>query len=72
MKWLNRRKEKSYKELWLMVYGFEEYSSGLIYRHQKAQERIEALDTTNEVLNRRILKLEKDIVKLAEAQTERQ
>ena len=49
-----------------MLYGFEDYPSGLIYRHKQAQERVESLETTVDVLNKRIIKLEKDIVKLAE------
>lgn len=70
MKWSARKKRKSYKELWFMLYGFDEYPSGLIYRHKKAQERVEALDTTVDILNKRIFKLERDILKLVEVSSE--
>ena len=66
IKWAKRKREKPYEELWLMLYGFEDYPSGLIYRHKQAQERVESLETTVDVLNKRIIKLEKDLVKIAE------
>lgn len=67
VKWANRKRQKPYQELWHMLYGFDEYESGLIYRYKKAQERIQSLDTTIDVLNKRIVKLEKDLVKIAES-----
>lgn len=70
IRWANRKKKKPYEELWHMLYGFEEYPSGLIYRHEQAQQRIQSLETTVDVLNKRIIKLEKDIVKIAESGNE--
>ena len=61
MKWIKRWKTKSYKELWFMVFGFDEYKSGLLYRYERAQARLEALDTTVDVLRKRVNKLEKDL-----------
>lgn len=63
MKWIKRWFTKSYKELWLMVYGFDEYKSGLLYRYTRYQARVESLDTTVDVLQKRILKLEKELAK---------
>ena len=61
MKWINRMIRKPYKELWFMVFGFDEYKSGLLYRYERAQARLEALDTTVDVLRKRVNKLEKDL-----------
>lgn len=48
-----------------MIYGFEEYPGGLLFRYEDAMERVESLKTTREILNNRINKLEKDILKLS-------
>lgn len=60
-KWIRRRMSKSYKELWFMVFGFDEYRSGLLYRYERYKARVEALDTTVDVLRKRVAKLEKDL-----------
>lgn len=61
LKWFKRWMTKSYKELWLMVYGFDEYKSGLLYRYERYKTRVESLDTTVDVLRKRIAKLEKEL-----------
>jgi len=48
-----------------MIYGFEEYPGGLLFRYNDAQERIESLKTTRDILNKRITKLEIDVAKLS-------
>ena len=48
-----------------MVYGFEEYPGGLLYRYEDAMERVDSLKTTRDILNRRIAKLEKDLLKIS-------
>ena len=63
-KYLERRKKHSFTELWHMVYGFEEYPGGLLYRYEDAMERVESLKTTRDILNKRINKLEVDVAKL--------
>ena len=62
MKWIKRMIDKPYKQLWFMVFGFDEYKSGLLYRYERAQARLEALDTTVDVLRKRIAKLEKELI----------
>ena len=62
MKWIKRMIDKPYKQLWFMVFGFDEYKSGLLYRYERAQARLEALDTTVDVLRKRIAKLEKELL----------
>ena len=64
-KYLERRKKHTYNELWHMIYGFEEYPGGLLYRYEDAMERVESLKTTRDILNKRITKLEIDIAKLS-------
>lgn len=63
-KYLERRKKHSYNELWNMIYGFEEYPGGLLFRYEDAMERVESLKTTREILNNRINKLEKDVSRM--------
>jgi hypothetical protein len=63
-KYLERRKKHTYNELWRMIYGFEEYPGGLLYRYEDAMERVESLKTTRDILNKRINKLEVDVAKL--------
>jgi len=63
MKWIKRYMTKSYKELWHMVFGFDEYKSGLLYRYERYRTRVESLDTTIDVLQKRILKLEKELAR---------
>lgn len=63
MKWIKRYMTKSYKELWHMVFGFDEYKSGLLYRYERYKTRVESLDTTVDVLQKRILKLEKELAR---------
>ena len=46
-----------------MVFGFDEYKSGLLYRYERYRTRVEALDTTVDVLQKRILKLEKELAR---------
>ena len=46
-----------------MVFGFDDYKGGLLYRYQRAQERVESLDTTVDVLRKRVAKLEKDLAR---------
>lgn len=46
-----------------MVFGFDEYKSGLLYRYERYRARVEALDTTVDVLQKRILKLEKELAR---------
>jgi hypothetical protein len=48
-----------------MIYGFEEYPGGLLYRYNDAQERVESLKTTRDILNKRITKLEIDLAKFS-------
>lgn len=64
-KYLERRKKHTYNELWHMIYGFEEYPGGLLYRYEDAMERVESLKTTRDILNKRINKLEVDLAKLS-------
>lgn len=64
-KYLKRRKKHTFTELWHMVYGFEEYPGGLLYRYNDAQERVESLKTTRDILNKRITKLEIDLAKFS-------
>ena len=64
-RYIERRKKHSYNELWNMVYGFQEYPGGLLYRYEDAMERVDSLKTTRDILNRRIAKLEKDLLKFA-------
>ena len=47
-----------------MIYGFQEYPGGLLYRYEDAMERVESLKTTRDILNKRITKLEIDLAKL--------
>ena len=63
-KYLERRKKHTYNELWRMVYGFEEYPGGLLFRYEDAMERVESLKTTRDILNKRITKLEVDLAKV--------
>lgn len=63
-KYFERRKKHTYNELWHMIYGFEEYPGGLLYRYEDAMERVESLKTTRDILNKRISKLEIDLAKL--------
>jgi len=60
-----RRKQYSYNELWHMIFGFDTYPGGLLYRYNDAQERIESLKTTRDILHKRIAKLEIDLAKLS-------
>ena len=60
-KWMKRRMDKSYEQLWFMVFGFDEYKSGLIYRYELALERQDSLNTTIDVLRKRVNKLEKEL-----------
>jgi hypothetical protein len=62
-KWIKRRFDKPYRQLWHMVFGFEEYESGLLYRYERYKTRVASLDTTVDVLQKRILKLEKELAK---------
>ena len=62
MKWIKRMIDKPYKQLWFIGFGFDEYKSGLLYRYERAQARLEALDTTVDVLRKRIAKLEKELL----------
>jgi len=64
-KYLERSKKHTYNELWHMIYGFEEYPGGLLYRYEDAMERVESLKTTRDILNKRINKLEVDVAKLS-------
>lgn len=64
IKYFERRKKHTYNELWHMIYGFEEYPGGLLYRYEDAMERVESLKTTRDILNKRISKLEIDLAKL--------
>jgi len=48
-----------------MIYGFDEYSGGLLFRYEDAQDRIESLKTTRDILHKRIGKLEIDLAKLS-------
>ena len=63
-KYLKRRKQHSFTELWNMIYGFPEYPGGLLYRYEDAMERVDSLKTTRDILNKRITKLEIDLAKL--------
>lgn len=63
-KYLKRRKKHSFTELWHMIYGFQEYPGGLLYRYEDAMERVDSLKTTRDILNKRITKLEIDLAKL--------
>ena len=65
IKYFKRRMKHSYNELWNMVYGFEEYPGGLLYRYNDAMERVESLKTTRDILNKRIAKLEIDLAKFS-------
>ena len=64
-KYRERRRKHSYNELWNMIYGFEEYPGGLLYRYEDAMERVDSLKTTRDILNKRITKLEVDVAKLS-------
>ena len=65
IKYFKRRMKHSYNELWHMIYGFDEYSGGLLFRYEDAQDRIESLKTTRDILHKRIGKLEIDLAKLS-------
>jgi hypothetical protein len=64
-KYLQRRKKHSFTELWHMVYGFDAYPGGLLFRYNDAVERIESLKTTRDILHKRINKLELDLAKFS-------
>ena len=64
-RYFERRKKHSYNELWNMIYGFEEYPGGLLYRYEDAMERVDSLKTTRDILNKRVTKLEVDLAKLS-------
>ncbi len=63
-KYIKRRKKYSYNELWHMIYGFDTYPGGLLFRYNDAMERIDSLKTTRDILHNRIAKLEKDVSKM--------
>jgi len=59
-----RRKQYSYNELWFMIWGFDTYPGGLLFRYNDAMERIDSLKTTRDILHQRIAKLEKDVSRM--------
>jgi len=64
-RYITRRKQYSYNELWHMIWGFDTYPGGLLFRYNDAMDRVESLKTTRDILNQRIQKLEKDVLKLS-------
>ena len=64
-RYITRRKQYSYNELWHMIWGFDTYPGGLLFRYNVAMDRVESLKTTRDILNQRIQKLEKDVLKLS-------
>ncbi len=64
-RYITRRKQYSYNELWHMIWGFDTYPGGLLFRYNDAMDRVESLKTTRDILNQRIQRLEKDVLKLS-------
>jgi len=60
-RYITRRKQYSYNELWHMIWGFDTYPGGLLFRYNDAMDRVESLKTTRDILNQRIQRLEKDV-----------
>jgi hypothetical protein len=48
-----------------MIWGFDTYPGGLLFRYNDAMDRVESLKTTRDILNQRIQRLEKDVLKLS-------